>query len=102
VLKPGKPTPSGNSPCAPAIRRSRGWNASSTRCAPNWLKWHLLTAYDRLLRRVALATMAVAYGALNRRKRLGLPPRHSRGLNTEERLALMRLGIEPVDRSAVS
>lgn len=77
-----------------AKARSAAWNANWTRCARNWLRWHLLTAYDRLLRRVFALCVALATEALRRRKALPfpeLPP-----LDPDDRRFLLAIGLEPV------
>jgi hypothetical protein len=70
VLKLWKPIRSGQTRSERGKPRSRGWNASSTRCGPSSLKWRLLTVYDRLLRRLANAAVKVGDFALSQRRKL--------------------------------
>lgn len=83
--------------------RSPAWSAVSRRFELSWLRWRLLTAYDRLLRRVCLAAVALAAETLRRRKTLALYEAGQdlaagdwRRLSYADRKALLALGFEPV------
>lgn len=97
MSKHGKPIRSAPTLPGRAKAKSAAWNASSTRSAPNWLSWRLLTAYDRLLRLVCVAAGSLLEAALNRRRALRrLASNENSELSVEDRAQLLRLGFEPV------
>lgn len=73
MSKHGKTTKSASSRSEPAKANSSGSSASSTGCAPKSLKSSLLKAYDRLLRGICSAGIAVSLAALRRLRKLREP-----------------------------
>jgi hypothetical protein len=70
VSKPSKQTSSGSALSRRGNQKSPAWNASSMRCVLSWLTWPLFLVYDRLLRLVSRAALALATVALRRLNKL--------------------------------